>query len=211
MSVSGDTYAEALRGYYRWHAKVYDWTRWSFLFGRGELVRRAISDPPPQRVLEVGCGTGRVLLDLARRLPDAELHGADLSGDMLRRAEQRLAPFRARVHLRESRYEGNWAGQQGYDLVLFSYALTMMNPGWERVLEAARADLKPGGRIAVVDFHDTGNGMYRSWMARNHVRMEGQLLEPLKQRFPEHQLRVHKAYGGLWRWLCFVGRKPYDS
>src|SRR5258705_4591589 len=47
--------------YYRWHAHFYDVTRWAFLFGRTALIRLAAGQLRPRRILEVGCGTGRIL------------------------------------------------------------------------------------------------------------------------------------------------------
>jgi hypothetical protein len=38
---------------------------------------------------------------------------------------------------------------------VFSYCLSMIDPGWQQALDAALCDLQPGGLLAVVDFHDT--------------------------------------------------------
>ncbi|MGB4876086.1 MAG: class I SAM-dependent methyltransferase, partial [Candidatus Competibacter sp.] len=75
--------AAALTRYYRWHAPLYDATRWSFLFGRAALIRGIALHRRPRRILEVGCGTGANLLRLSRWFPDADITGLDLSADML--------------------------------------------------------------------------------------------------------------------------------
>ncbi|HRI60570.1 MAG TPA: class I SAM-dependent methyltransferase, partial [Saprospiraceae bacterium] len=93
------------------------------------------------------------------------------------------------------------------DFVLFSYALTMFNPGWEAAIEQAGADLKPGGRIAVVDFHNTPSSTFRWWMSRNHVRMEAHLLPFLQSKFRTELLEIHPAWLGLWRYFLYVGQK----
>ena len=59
----------ALERYYQFHSRIYDATRWSFLFGREEVLLRAASVTTPKRILEVGCGTGRNLPGLRRRFP----------------------------------------------------------------------------------------------------------------------------------------------
>jgi hypothetical protein len=37
------------------------------------------------------------------------------------------------------------------------------------------------------------------------VRMDGQLRPPLRERFTPITDRLHGAYGGVWRYLIFVG------
>ena len=76
--------------YYRLHAWIYDLTRWTFLRGREELIRRAVAQCHPHRIFEVGCGTGKNLLHLGRLFPEAELWGLDLSPHMLARARKKL-------------------------------------------------------------------------------------------------------------------------
>jgi tRNA G46 methylase TrmB len=78
----------SLTNYYRFHAPIYDWTRWSFLFGRSQLMQDVIA-LRPRRVLEIGCGTGSNLIKLAKALPQASIVGIDLSEAMLCKARQK--------------------------------------------------------------------------------------------------------------------------
>jgi S-adenosylmethionine-diacylgycerolhomoserine-N-methlytransferase len=171
-----------IEGYYRLHTRIYDATRWSFLFGRDAILDRIPGSP--RRILEVGCGTGRNLVRLCRRFPRASVAGLDAAGAMLDIARRAAAPFGSRVDLRHGRYEAPVGGRDGFDLVLFSYALSMFNPGFEAARETARADLAPGGHVAVVDFHATRSAAFERWMAFNHVRMNGQLRPVLRATFP---------------------------
>lgn len=196
----------ALERYYHWHAPIYDPTRWLFLFGRSALLRRLAAGPAPRHVLEVGCGTGRNLEALARQFPNAHLTGVDLSPAMLARAERKLHGCGARVRCLRNGFRAALPLDPPCDLVLFSYALTMMNPGWEEALRTAAAQLSAGGRIAVVDFAGTPWPWFRRWMACNHVRMEAHLLPGLRASFHSEFAEVRPAYGGVWRYLLFVGR-----
>jgi len=196
----------ALERYYRFHSRFYDATRWSFLFGRS-AVMEAFAAPPPRRILEVGCGTGRNLVRLCRRFPKAELTGVDLSRAMLEVARSKTHAFGARVRLLHQAYGGVSGESQACDLVLFSYALSMFNPGCEAAIAAAHGDLQSGGRVAVVDFHDSRFGFFERWMGMNHVRMQGHLRPLLLARFAPTTDRLCRAYAGTWRYLLFVGRK----
>lgn len=203
MPGSGD----ALRRYYRLHARIYDWTRWSFLFGRGELVRGLVAGGAPERVWEIGCGTGANLRRLARRFPQARLTGFDGSPDMLAVARSSLHRRARSVTLREGFYTTPLRPDPAPDVILFSYCLTMINPGWAEVIAAAVGDLAPGGRLAVVDFHGSDAAWFRRWMGVNHVRMERDLLPALKAVVQPERAEVRRAYGGWWEYFLFVGRK----
>lgn len=204
---------DALQRYYRLHAKVYDISRWTFLFGRGDLCRRiARLNPAPRHVLEVGCGTGVNLAALAGKLPEARLTGLDLSEAMLDRAGRKLKKHGDRVALCHRRYDASFDPDAldgpAPDCVVFSYALTMFNPGWAEAIETAAEQLPPGGVIAVADFHDSAFGAFKKWMALNHVRLDGHLLPKLRERFEPETALVRRAYGGIWKYLTFIGRKP---
>jgi S-adenosylmethionine-diacylgycerolhomoserine-N-methlytransferase len=197
-----------IEGYYRLHAGIYDATRWSFLFGRDAILRHAaVAQPAPTRILEVGCGTGRNLVALARIFPRAFITGVDLSGEMLAIARRKTAAYAPRVRLLQRAYDAPVAAARGHQLVLCSYALTMFNPGFEGAIAAAHRDLAPGGHLAVVDFHATRRRWFARWMGVNHVRMDGQLRPLLHEKFSPVTDRVQSAYGGLWEYLLFVGRK----
>ena len=77
----------------------------------------------------------------------------------------------------------------------------------ERRGGARHADLRPGGLIAIVDFHDSPFAWFRRWMGVNHVRLDGHLLPRLRQRFEASHLETPRAYGGFWRYAIFVGRR----
>ena len=195
----------ALQRYYRFHARIYDVTRWSFLFGRADLIERLASRHAPANVLEIGCGTGTNLVRMARRFLEARLTGLDLSADMLARARRRLAPYGDWITLLHQPYAGLPDHRPGFDLIVLSYCLSMINPGWEAVIANVRQDLAANGLIAVVDFHDSDQAAFRRWMGVNHVRMTGQLLPELHARFRPLDATAQRAYGGLWRYFRFIG------
>jgi S-adenosylmethionine-diacylgycerolhomoserine-N-methlytransferase len=87
------------------------------------------------------------------------------------------------------------------DRVLFSYSLSMILP-FERVLARARADLRPGGRLVVVDFLDALPGVAAA-LRGSHVFLGPARLRELERLFPRHRLELRA--GPLWRYYVFAG------
>lgn len=198
---------DALSRYYRWHARLYDLTRWSFLFGRTALLQTLAQHQPPRRILEIGCGTGSNLLRLHRQFPNATIMGLDLSADMLAQARRKISVFSAPIALIQRRYDQPLRPETPFDLIVFSYCLSMINPGWNQAIDAALCDLRTGGLLAVVDFHDTPSSYFSRWMALNHVQMDAHLLPYLSARCTPLVQSVQPAYGGGWRYFRFIGAK----
>lgn len=201
---------EELERYYRFHATIYDATRWLFLFGRKGILKEIRARLPEDgEIVEIGCGTGRNLAHLARIFPQARITGIDLSPEMLAVASRRTACFGKRVTLRRHIQRGPLETRP--DAVLFSYSLSMMNPGWDEVLAAAVDSLGPSGILAAVDFHDTPARWFRTHMGNHHVCMEAHLLPLLSSLLEPEHLLVRRAYGGLWSYVSFVGRKAANA
>ena len=199
---------KALERYYRFHSKIYDMTRWSFLFGRREIVQRAAASRPDARqILEVGCSTGRNLRRLARLFPEAHLTGLDLSADMLAVAARKLGAYKDRITLIRKPYGEKFTPAEPPDIILFSYTLSMINPGWERCIGCAKKDLADKGVIAVTDFSDTNIEIFRRWMSMNHVQVRGHLLPELRKQFSPLESGEIRAYGGTWSYMHFIGEK----
>ncbi len=201
--------AHPLQAYYRWHARIYDVTRWSFLFGRRGIVRilvKSVESAAP-RILEVGCGTGRNLLQLGNAMPQAKMIGVDLCAPMLEKAEHKLLRRFPDMRLRHAAYDQGTFPASSCDVVLFSYALSMFNPDHAQALDAALLHLVSGGLIAVVDFHGSCVPAFRAWMALNHVRMDEHLLPELDIRFRRECLELRRSYGGVWEYFLYLGRK----
>lgn len=158
---------------------VYDVTRKFYLLGRDGLIAD-LEPPSGGSVLEIACGTGRNLVAIARRYPDARCHGLDISRAMLATAQRSVAGagLASRIALAEadaSRFDpAALFGRDSFDRVVISYALSMI-PRWRETLHQAAGLLAPGGSLHLVDFGD-GRGLPRSfnvvlgaWLERFHV------------------------------------------
>lgn len=203
-------HATRMEAYYRFHAPIYDATRWSFLFGRNELIRRISALTTPVNILEIGCGTGKNLIRLNHYFPQAKITGLDASASMLKLAHKNLGPLAQRVSLLHQVYDCPLSEtdlEDKFDLILCMYSLSMMNPGWEQVIASAHHDLNQGGFIAVVDFHNANWPLFK-WLMRIHVRLNGHLLPKLQTCFQTQFVELRPAYGGFWQYLLFAGHKP---
>ena len=199
---------QRIRDYYTFQSRIYDMTRWSFLFGRTAILEALPFEyEQPFHLLEVGCGTGRNLQRLQKRFPEARLSGMDVSTDMMSQAKHRLRN-QPGIILLEQAYGDEvytWTGK--LDAILFSYSLTMINPQWRELIHQAYKDLRPGGHIAVVDFHDSRFPFFKRHMSGHHVRMDGHLLPVLEDNFQTVTSRVKRAYLGVWEYALYVGQK----
>lgn len=195
-----------MRKYYAFQAKIYDRTRWSFLFGRNSLIDALpFETGDPIKILEVGCGTGHNLQRLHRRFPKAQLVGVDVSEDMLARAREKTKAFEQQRQLIEGAY-GEVQLPFKPNVIIFSYCLTMVNPHWIQLIRQAKEDLAAAGCIAVVDFHESPFLWFKQHMKSHHVRMEAHILPFLNQQFVPVFDEIEPAYLGLWKYFQFIGK-----
>lgn len=172
-------------GVYRHQRHFYDLTRKYYLLGRDRLIA-GLSPPPGGSVLEIGCGTGRNLIEAGRRFPDARLFGVDISDAMLMTANAsvRKAGMAERVCLRQGdacAFDAEILfGRASFDRVFISYALSMI-PDWEAALAQAALCVAPGGRLEIVDFgqQESLPRIWKrslfAWLDRFHVSPRAEL------------------------------------
>jgi len=158
---------------------LYDFTRKYYLFGRDQVIAE-LGLQPGEGLVEVGCGTARNLIKIARRYPQSRLFGVDASREMLKTAEMAVARAGLAGQIKlahgyaEALSPAIFGGNQPFDRVLFSYSLSMI-PDWKQALRAANTALAPEGRIHVVDFGDLtglgrlGAGFMHWWLGLFHV------------------------------------------
>lgn len=112
----------------------------------------ALAPSPGDRLLDLGCGTGMLTLDLSRAVGDTgHVLGLDPSPDMLDLARTRCAD-RHNVEIRKGRAEALPCADESLDgavsLQVFEYFDDMRPP-----LGALFRALKPGGRLVIGDMH----------------------------------------------------------
>jgi S-adenosylmethionine-diacylgycerolhomoserine-N-methlytransferase len=184
---------------YRWQRFIYDATRRYYLLGRDQLIAE-LNPVPGSHVLEIGCGTGRNLVQAARRYPAATFLGIDVSTDMLTTAlgaiKRNGLGGRIRVaHGDATDFDPIVMFGVAPDHIVISYALSMI-PAWQDVLHEAVTRLKPGGRLHIVDFGDQERlpagvrGVLQHWLALFDVTPRSDLQQVLVTLAERHQAQL---------------------
>ncbi len=179
------THGEAMDSVYRVQRHIYDVTRCYFLLGRDDMLD-ALAVPTNGSVLEIGCGTGRNIIGVAKRAPTARLFGLDISEEMLKSAGSAVVhqncTSRTRLACADATHFSaqDIFGQPNFDRVFFSYTLSMI-PNWQRAVEQALSCLAPDGQLHIVDFGQCEGlpKLFRRglfvWLEFFHVRPREQL------------------------------------
>jgi len=110
-----------------------------------DLLAESQLDPRTAQVLEIGCGTGKSTLPLARR--GARVLALEMGPNLAHMAQQHLAAFPA-VEVRCTRFE-DWEPLAQFDLVLAITAWHWLDPAV--AFERAAAALKPRGILAFTE------------------------------------------------------------
>jgi S-adenosylmethionine-diacylgycerolhomoserine-N-methlytransferase len=157
---------------YRRQRHIYDLSRKFYLLGRDEAIAR-LRPAAGDKVLEIGCGTGRNLVKLARAYPKARLFGADVSREMLATAAASTARagLASRIALAQADATAfdprRLFGCASFERVMISYALSMIPP-WREALAQALDLVAPSGSLEIVDFGDC-EGLpppFKVWLRR---------------------------------------------
>jgi demethylmenaquinone methyltransferase/2-methoxy-6-polyprenyl-1,4-benzoquinol methylase/ArsR family transcriptional regulator len=165
--------AEQAARYFAAHAA--DWDKIRALHIREERVETAINDfvgrAPLDAVLDLGTGTGRMLELLAPRASRAV--GVDQSPQMLALARARIEKAGLRnVQLRQGDIYAPPVEHGRYDLVVVHQVLHYLDDPARAVREAAR-ELRPGGRLLIVDFAPHGEESLRTEHAHRRLGFAG--------------------------------------
>ena len=196
-------------GWHGWdeYAPFYDWENARTLGRRDVPFWRNVARQANGPVLELGCGTGRISLPLARA--GVDLIGIDRSGPMLARAAKRLSAQRRREGLKKQTRLQLVRGDirhlpfttGSFDLVLAPYGI-LQSLIRERDLTATLSSvadvLAPGGLFGVDLVPDVPN--WREYS--NRIQLKGRaaggvhltLVESVRQDRAKHLTIFNQTY-----------------
>jgi 2-polyprenyl-3-methyl-5-hydroxy-6-metoxy-1,4-benzoquinol methylase len=153
-----------------------------------ELVLTKIQ---PARILDCGCGDGSLLAVVRRILPEAELHGIDVAGNVP--IERAGVPIRFQQQDLGTPISDDLRGR--FDLVLCSEVIEHVSND-DMVLSNLSSAAVPGGIVVLTT--QSGN-IYKTEQFLGHLRHYR--IQELCSRIEKAGFQVQKAYLAGWPWL----------
>jgi ubiquinone/menaquinone biosynthesis C-methylase UbiE len=143
-----DDISETLTAFTGWIPGFSPWTQ--------ELVRYADLESST-RLIDLGCGTGRLLAALGRREPGASFTGVDSDRDSVTIAKRRAAAGPGTFEIRNADLEALPFEDERFEVATITFVLrTVPRPTRSRILAEASRVLRPGGRIVAADWSTRG-------------------------------------------------------
>ena len=143
-------------GFLNWGAAVsYDPITQYVLPPNETLVRQGLIERirvKPQRILDLGCGTGSTTLMLKQAFPQAEVTGLDLSPYMLVRAEDKAKTAGLDIQWRHGDAEKTGLNSASYDLIAICLLFHETPPAvTQSILNECFRLLRVGGEVLILD------------------------------------------------------------
>lgn len=180
------------------HRPVYAWTFDHLMLADG------------MRALDVGCGGGGAILELARRFPSIRVDGVDASEESVAMCRRRTAGVPGRGEIARGVAEALPAADATYDAVYAIETIYFWPDLCAGIREMLRV-LKPGGIAAVsVECFDPDRArVWKSLVGRMEVRTPDQIVRAFREAgFTDVAHFVKGARRSAWCGMaCVVGRK----
>lgn len=109
-----------------------------------------VAIPDDGAILDLACGTGDFTAELARRWPDAEIDGVDLTPEMLEIARVKLKDAKNVMLFQGDAQNLSGLPRKEYDLIVCAFGFRNF-PDKRKALSECRRLLAAGGRLVVLE------------------------------------------------------------
>jgi ubiquinone/menaquinone biosynthesis C-methylase UbiE len=143
----------------------------------GDSARRVLIEQadlrPGQRVLEIGCGTGSLLMQIAHDQPALELTGLDPDAKALERAQSKADAASIPIRLDRGFSDALPYPDASFDRAFSCFMFHHLDGAEEklRTLREVRRVLRPNGQLHLLDFAQPeghGPSVFARWLHSNH-------------------------------------------
>jgi ubiquinone/menaquinone biosynthesis C-methylase UbiE len=174
------------------------------------LLARQVSCKPGSRILEVGCGTGELLLLLKRAHPAGLFTGLDPDPKALERARGKARRAGLAISFDQGFAEELPYAEASFDGVVSCFMFHHLEVGAKaRMLTEVRRVLRPGAPFHLVDFAGPSTDG-RSFVARrvhSHSRLkdndEDRVLEMMREAGLVDPMVASRTVGWLTEMVCY--------
>jgi len=142
----------------------------------GDKARRMLLDQaaiqPGHRVLDIGCGTGTMVLLIKQLYPQAQVIGIDPDPKALARANRKVQRARVPAQLDQGFADALPYPDAIFDRVLSTFMFHHLPAEQKlRALRETKRVLKPGGSFHLLDFTNASHnhGVLAGWLHSNQV------------------------------------------
>lgn len=195
---------EKIKKYYKFHSKIYDFTRWIFLFGRKKGIQ-LLNNYKIQNILEIGCGTGNNIKYFENIFPyKYNYTGLDISNEMLLIAQNK---YKKKNISFENADIFQFNANNKFDLIILSYSLTLINyESIDKIYSKIHNLLSENGLILIIDFYNAIN-FYKKFLKLSNVNININEVNQLIKKYNQLEFKKQKAYFGTWSYFIFLGSK----
>lgn len=190
--------------------------RWvmSRIFERGnvvvnDLLKEGLDLRPDDRILEIGCGTGKLIADISGSVANGFIEGIDFSETMVELAEKKNSRAIAdgRVKIRQGDFGNTPYEAAGFDKVCSANTVYFWRQP-ERFVQKIRAILKPGGRLALS--FENGEQLRKKPLATEVFRFYGtdDIRKLLEDNGFSGNVDILTRESGASKYHCAVAVKP---
>ncbi len=161
---------ERVQGMFASIARRYDLNNRLHSFGRDQSWRRRTVElcrvKPTDRVLDLACGTGDLTLAFAQARPES-VTGLDFTPQMLDIAQVKTERFHRKnpEAVKPEFVQGDAMDlpfdDEAFDVVSIAFGLRNLSDPRKGIDEFRRV-LRPGGRLAILEFHEPPNSVIRT-------------------------------------------------